>query len=402
MVIKSIIIMKNFFIATLAGILFLLGGMVYAQVGINTETPGATMDVVAAKTDGTTAEGIIAPRLKLSELISKEGKYGISQNGAIIYITDVSGATSAGKTANITQSGYYYYDNAADVWKPFGGGSGTSAGWSLTGNSGTTAGTNFLGTTDAQDLIIKTGTGTNTERMRVIGVNGDNTGNIGIGTTTPDKSAILDVSASNKAVRVPNVYLLSATDTSTVPSPQRGMIVYNTNGNQFAYFDGIQWRQPVTSTQGVVVPKLVAMAQSFAGYSSDTTLLSGFVWFDSISGLDGAFELFDPEGAVTLGTYDFTNGGKYTVPKDGSYQIFVNLTLPNPVDNEAWYVQIRKNTNIILAAINATKSPGSGASTCVSTTVTLAKDDIIQIYKSSQKGGWSGGGLTKLTIYRFE
>jgi hypothetical protein len=33
----------------------------------------------------------------------------------------------------------------------------SSAGWAITGNSGTTAGTNFLGTTDGQDLRIRTG-----------------------------------------------------------------------------------------------------------------------------------------------------------------------------------------------------------------------------------------------------
>lgn len=46
----------------------------------------------------------------------------------------------------------------------------TSIAWSLTGNSGTTAGTNFIGTTDAQDFVIKTNS---TERIRV-GTNGTN------------------------------------------------------------------------------------------------------------------------------------------------------------------------------------------------------------------------------------
>lgn len=39
-----------------------------------------------------------------------------------------------------------------------------SGGWSLTGNSGTTAGTNFIGTTDARDLVFKTN---NTEAFRI-------------------------------------------------------------------------------------------------------------------------------------------------------------------------------------------------------------------------------------------
>lgn len=49
--------------------------------------------------------------------------------------------------------------------------------WMLTGNGGTTAGTNFLGTTDAIDLVVKT---TGTERMRVMAG-----GNVAIGTAAP-------------------------------------------------------------------------------------------------------------------------------------------------------------------------------------------------------------------------
>jgi hypothetical protein len=49
--------------------------------------------------------------------------------------------------------------------------------WALAGNSGTNPTTNFLGTTDAQPLVIRTN---NTERLRVTA-----TGNVGIGTTSP-------------------------------------------------------------------------------------------------------------------------------------------------------------------------------------------------------------------------
>jgi len=51
--------------------------------------------------------------------------------------------------------------------------------WSLTGNTGTNPNNNFLGTTDAQPLVIRT---SNTERLRI-----DTNGNVGIGTTTPNE-----------------------------------------------------------------------------------------------------------------------------------------------------------------------------------------------------------------------
>lgn len=60
--------------------------------------------------------------------------------------------------------------------------------WRLDGNAATDPLTDFLGTTDAQPLIIKTN---NTERMRVL-----SGGNTGIGTTTP--AAQLHVLAANK------------------------------------------------------------------------------------------------------------------------------------------------------------------------------------------------------------
>jgi len=58
------------------------------------------------------------------------------------------------------------------------GPSGALNAWSLTGDAGTNPATNFIGTTDAQDWVIKTN---NTESMRVM-----SNGNVGIGTSTPN------------------------------------------------------------------------------------------------------------------------------------------------------------------------------------------------------------------------
>jgi len=89
----------------------------------------------------------------------------------------VYNTATAGVTPNNVIPGYYYNSNlpGAPVWKRFATGNGDA--WLLTGNAGTVAGTNFIGTTDAIDWVIKTN---NLERVRVL-----SSGNVGILTSTP-------------------------------------------------------------------------------------------------------------------------------------------------------------------------------------------------------------------------
>lgn len=73
---------------------------------------------------------------------------------------------------------------------------------------------------------IPDGSTTLTEKMRIT-----NNGNVGIGTSSPNSSAILHVSSTNKGVMLPKVSLSGATDNITVPvsSPgDDGMFLYNT------------------------------------------------------------------------------------------------------------------------------------------------------------------------------
>jgi len=83
-------------------------------VGGNTQ-PKATLDVVATKTDGTTTEGIIAPRLTGDQIKAADLLYGDPQNAAIVYAT-APVTTPSPKTTNIKKAGYYYYDAPNNVW----------------------------------------------------------------------------------------------------------------------------------------------------------------------------------------------------------------------------------------------------------------------------------------------
>ncbi len=53
--------------------------------------------------------------------------------------------------------------------------------------------------------------------------------NVGIGTVSPNASAILHISSNNKGVLFPAVYLQSDVDNATVASPAPNLIVFNTN-----------------------------------------------------------------------------------------------------------------------------------------------------------------------------
>ncbi len=74
----------------------------------------------------------------------------------------------------------------------------------------------------------------------------------GIGTTTPNASAKLDVYSTNKGFLPPRVTLSSTTDASTIASPAEGLLVYNLGsvGLQagYYYWNGANWATIATAT----------------------------------------------------------------------------------------------------------------------------------------------------------
>ncbi|MGO4710817.1 hypothetical protein AB4Y90_17265 [Chryseobacterium sp. 2TAF14] len=96
----------------------LIYSFAYSQVGIDTETPKATLDVMSKPSDITKADGIIAPRLTGTELKSKDALYTADQNATLIYVTQALNlADTTTKTKNVTSVGYYYYDAPNNIWQ---------------------------------------------------------------------------------------------------------------------------------------------------------------------------------------------------------------------------------------------------------------------------------------------
>ncbi len=147
------------------------------NIGINstgaTPDPSASLDIDASPNNNT---GLLIPRIPL---LATNIATPVTSPAIILLVYNT--ATVGSGTAAVLP-GYYYWSGTQ--WVTLGGND-----WHTNGNIGTAAGTNFLGTTDAVDFVVKTN---NTERMRVL-----STGNVGIGTLAPASSLHIVATATN-------------------------------------------------------------------------------------------------------------------------------------------------------------------------------------------------------------
>jgi len=140
---KSLHNMKTIYIkiASVVAVCFAMT-TAYAQkenVGIGTTKPdqSALLDLSSQ------SKGLLIPRMSLEQ----RGSIQNPANGLMVYQTDFL-------------SGFYYFDGKN--WSPLTSTTNANSvadanNWGLLGNAGTDAATNFIGTTDAQDLVFKVG-----------------------------------------------------------------------------------------------------------------------------------------------------------------------------------------------------------------------------------------------------
>jgi hypothetical protein len=133
------------------------------NIGIN--STGAAPAASAILDVSATNKGLLVPRVALTTT-NAAGPISSPATSLLVYNT-----ATAGSAPNNVVPGYYYWNGSAWISLTT-----ASTTWSSVGNSGTTAGTNFIGTTDAVDFVVKTN---NTEKARV-----SSAGNVGIGTST--------------------------------------------------------------------------------------------------------------------------------------------------------------------------------------------------------------------------
>ena len=116
---------KNFYLAiALLGFSVSLNAQTAKKgVGIKTDTPQTTLDVRAETADNAMPDGVLVPRLTVTQLNAKSSAYGADQNGALVFVTSNTQGGTGTKEENVKDPGFYYYDHATSKWKGVGGGS---------------------------------------------------------------------------------------------------------------------------------------------------------------------------------------------------------------------------------------------------------------------------------------
>ena len=104
--------------------------------------------------------------------------------------------------------------------------------------------------------------------------------NVGIGTNTPNSSAILDVASTSKGILLPRV-----ADTSNIATPAEGLVIYSQTAKAPNYFDGNKWNN-VADARNNFVPlvgtiKYIVSVATVGGIASDAGTLDAIDYGNS-------------------------------------------------------------------------------------------------------------------------
>ncbi|MBT8262591.1 MAG: hypothetical protein KJO05_07195 [Bacteroidia bacterium] len=229
---------------------------------------------------------------------------------------------------------------------------------------------------------------------------------VGIGTTSPEPSSILDVASTDKGLLVPRVSLGDVSDTMLdgTNTAATGLLIWNINaavtgGDGIGYysFNGTSWEKISTGTGNDAVVLKVTSSTVSSSLAQGTNMI---LFLNSISNNIGG------------GSYDTTTG-TYTVPTDGIYEIRTSFNVSLPAPN---YEMLLSNRLFLNGVYHTTtlEQRGSLVNTSYgitySTTFTeeFSAGDLVQMRSTNFStvtiygGANTGGRSTWLTIKKID
>ena len=346
--------MKKIVLTTMG---LLIIGSIYAQVGVNTENPSTTFHVVPTRTDNSTAEGFIAPNLKRAEVIGKDARYGTPQTGTMVYVTDLSGTVTA-KTANITTTGYYYFDGTK--WQAFISGTPTV---NITADNGLS----MSGTTVKLGGALTAATSITGASILTLATP------IQISSGTPGAGKVLTSDASGNAAwaTLPNPWYKVGTAVSSTLNTDDSFLTAKAviGGNSIASINGGSANAQLTVTGGDASINGITVGRGAGSFSSNTAIGSSTLQKNTTGDYNTAIGTASMP-ANTTGGYNTalgrsallvnTTGGNntivgYTAGADmngGGYNTFIGSTAGNGMTAGDYNIMIGYNTTIAGTASN--------------------------------------------------
>ena len=148
--------------------------------------------------------------------------------------------------------------------------------------------------------------------------------NVGIGTTTPDNSAILELYSTSHGFLVPR---LTTTQRNAISSPATGLLIYNLDNQRFEYYNGTQWIGVVSSVATVPFNLISTGTNTTAtmtvGSGASILLGGGAIESNVFKGTGSVSDAVDLATAEVNGVLPIANGGTglNTTPTNGQLLI---------------------------------------------------------------------------------
>jgi hypothetical protein len=352
--------------------------MLNSNVGIGIATPDAS-----AKLDITSTNmGVLVPRVALTQTTSNAPVGASVATSLLVYNT---------ATVNDVTPGYYYWGGSS--WLRIATGSGGGSGWLLTGNGGTNASTNFIGTTDAVDWVIRTN---NSERIRVASA-----GNVGIHTTVSAYRGVnnsfaptaLDnaINASNTSLY--NGFSTGVTNNAICAGTVNDVSVTTNFQNQFAQTSGLTagtYNNIYVGNNGGTNPGIYGKTCGSYNYSfAVTNGTYGNIYGSYNYGIAATAQ---PADASTYGAYNY---GIVNSPNTGDIYGSYNSGMSNGINNAGGRIygtyttgqSNGVNNGTIYGVYNNTQSNGANNAT------------MYGIYNMTGSNGPNAAGSVRYGIY---